>query len=254
MKAITDSPFAVFVISLLVLWASTKVGMMGNRKAAIDADARKDFSVVLTATLTLLALIIGFSFSMAVNRYDQRKNLEEAEANAIGTEYLRADLLTTEAAAKVRALLKSYLGQRIQFHSISDGPSLAAINVRTAALQAELWVAVTDAGSVQPTPLTAIAVSGMNDVLNSQGYTQAARWNRIPPAVWILMGVIASCGTALVGYGARNDKTGKSLLMVLPFVVSMSFFLIAEIDSPMGGIIRVAPENLQSLAASLRAP
>jgi hypothetical protein len=63
--------------------------------------------LVLGATLTLLSLIVGFSFSMAVGRYDQRKNLEEEEANAIGTEYARAELLPAAAAARVRALLKS---------------------------------------------------------------------------------------------------------------------------------------------------
>jgi hypothetical protein len=65
-------------------------------------DLREDFSVILSATLTLLGLLIGFSFSMAISRYDERKNYEEAEANAIGTEYVRADLLPAADAAKVR--------------------------------------------------------------------------------------------------------------------------------------------------------
>ena len=63
---------------------------------------REDFGFILAATLTLLGLIIGFSFSMATSRYDQRKNYEEAEANAIGTEYVRADLLPAADAATVR--------------------------------------------------------------------------------------------------------------------------------------------------------
>ena len=74
-----------------------------------------DFGLILAATLTLLALIIGFSFSMATARYDQRKNYEEQEANAIGTEYVRADLLSPVEAAKVRSLLGSYLDQRVLF-------------------------------------------------------------------------------------------------------------------------------------------
>ena len=70
---------------------------------------REDFGLILAAALTLLRLIIGFSFSMATSRYDQRKNLEEAEANAIGTEYARAGLLPAADAAKVRALLRTSL-------------------------------------------------------------------------------------------------------------------------------------------------
>jgi hypothetical protein len=71
----------------------------------------------MAATLTLLAPIIGFSFSMATTQYDQRKNYEEQEANAIGTEYARADLLSPLDAAKVRSLLRSYLAARVSFAS-----------------------------------------------------------------------------------------------------------------------------------------
>ncbi len=90
----------------------------------------------------------------------------------------------------------------------------------------------------------------MNDVLNSQGYTQAAWWNRIPDSAWGLMIVIAICCNLLVGYGARGAiKAG--LLFILPLVVAISFVLIADIDSPRGGFIHVVPQNLESLSQSL---
>src|SRR6266487_5884796 len=103
---ITDYPLLVFVSSFLTLWLSAKIGVSVLRtRRSLEEETREDFGVILAATLTLLGLIIGFSFSMAINRYDQRKNYEEAEANAIGTEYIRADLLPSADAAKVRALL-----------------------------------------------------------------------------------------------------------------------------------------------------
>ena len=83
---------------------------------------------MLSATLTLLGLLIGFSFSMAVSRYDQRKNYEEAEANAIGTEYVRADLLPAADAARVRNLLKKYVGQRVLFYTTRNQQRLAKID------------------------------------------------------------------------------------------------------------------------------
>ena len=104
----------------------------------------------------------------------------------------------------------------------------------------------------QPTPVRALAVAGMNDVLNSQGYTQAAWWNRIPVGAWCLMFAIAVFCNVLLGYGSR--KVDGRLFMVLPLVVSISFFLIADIDSPRGGVIRVRPQNLQSLQAGFDAP
>ena len=87
-------------------------------------------------------------------------------------------------AAKVRELLRSYLAQRISFYSGLDAHGLEQINTSTARLQNHLWSAVQDAAGAQPTPVVALAVSGMNDVLNSQGYTQAAWRNRIPTAAW----------------------------------------------------------------------
>jgi hypothetical protein len=94
----------------------------------------------------------------------------------------------------------------------------------------------------------------MNDVLNSQGYTQAARWNRIPIPACALMGIVALCCNLLLGYGGRNFKAEDAVLLVLPFVVSVAVLLIADIDSPTGGMIHLTPQNLETVAESLRAP
>jgi len=106
--------------------------------------------------------------------------------------------------------------------------------------------------AAQPTSVMALAVSGMNDVLNSQGYTQAAFWNRIPTAAWGLMMAIAICCNLLFGYSLRSKARAK-LLVVLPIVISIAFMLVADIDTPRHGIVRVSPQNLVSLAESLRA-
>jgi hypothetical protein len=250
-----DYPLLVFAVAFVALWLSSKVGAsIRSRRRHLPDEAREDYGVILAATLTLLGLIIGFTFSMAINRYDQRKNLEEEEANAIGTEYVRADLLPAADAAKVRTLLKSYLDQRMLFYTTRDAELLREINARTARLQTELWSAVVGPAAAQPTPIIGLVVAGMNDVLNSQGYTQAAWWNRIPVAAWALMVAIAICCNLMIGYGARSTKGGAALLLVLPLVAATSFFLIADIDSPRGGVIRVYPQNLSSLAESLRLP
>lgn len=249
---VMNFPVLVFVLSFTILWISVWGGGALRRRWPLSEDAREDFGVILTASLTLLGLIIGFSFSMAVSRYDQRKVFEEEEANAIGTEYARADLLPTAEAMRVRALLRDYLEQRIVFYKTRSPQQREQINDRVTRLQAELWGAVSGPAREQPTPLMALVVAGMNDVLNSQGYTQAAWWNRIPVAAWILMTEIAiGCGV-LIGYGARASLAGRKLLLILPLMVSLAFFLIADIDSPRGGVIRVNPKNLMSLDASLR--
>ncbi len=255
MNAVTNNPLLVFTLSFFVLWLAAWIAWSFlRRKRILDEELRDDFGFILAATLTLLGLIIGFSFSMATSRYDQRKNYEEAEANAIGTEYVRADLLPAADAARVRVLLKDYLDERILFYTADDGPDLQRSNARTAKLQADLWSAVVAPANAQPTVVMALAVSGMNDVLNAQGYTQAAYWNRIPTAAWALMAVIAIGCNMLVGYGSRSVTTGSKLLPILPLVVAVAFMLIADIDAPRHGLIRVQPQNLVSLAESLRAP
>jgi hypothetical protein len=253
MNNLIRSPWLVFVFSFFVMWLSARFGFfLRSRQSELEENAYHDLDLVVAGTLTLLSLIIGFTFSMAVSRYDQRKNYEEEEANAIGTEYVRAGLLPAADAAKVRAALKDYLDQRVLFYKVSDSEELRNINAKTAELQLWLWSAVQCPVVAQPNPVLALALSGMNDVLNSQGYTQAAWWNRIPPGAWGLMLAVGVISNLLIGYDSRRAGRKLARLLVLPFVVSVAFFAIADIDSPRRGIIRVNPQNLISLVRSLQ--
>lgn len=221
-----------------------------SRRGEFSESMRSDYSVIVGATLTLLGLLIGFTFSMATTRYDLRKSLEEEEANAIGTEYARLDFLPAEDASRLQSLLRQYTDLRIRFYTTRDRADLQRVNLDTARMQNQLWATVSAGAKLQASPLSALVSSGMNDVLNSQGYTQAAWWNRIPLAAWSLMFLIAVLANLLLGYGMH----GKTLLLsvVLPLAVSISFLLIADIDSPRGGVIRIRPQNLHALAASLK--
>jgi hypothetical protein len=249
MMFVLDRPLLLFVVTFLFLWGASWVGMaIRARHRQFPEGMRTDYGVVVGATLTLLGLIIGFTFSMAVTRYDLRKTLEEEEANAIGTEYVRVDFLPAESATRLQTLLRRYTDLRAQFYVAQGRAELMRINSETASLQNRLWTTVADAAKLQASPLSALAASGMNDILNAQGYTQAAWWNRIPVAAWSLMFLIALLSNVLLGYGAHSRAMVLSL--VLPLAVALSFLLIADIDSPRGGIIRVQPRNLQALAAS----
>lgn len=250
-ETLLSFPRVFFVFSLVLLWLSAQLGTYLRKWRALEDEQRDDFKIVQTATLTLLGLIIGFSFSMAIVRYDQRKTYEEAEANAIGTEYVRASLLPATDAARVHAQIKKYLDLRILFYRTRDEVELRQIGADTARLQGEMWSTVQGPALEHPTPVIALAVTGMNDVLNSQGYTQAAWWNRIPVSASGLLMAIAICSNVVVGYGARTAKTKSGLLSVLPLIVSIAFLLIADIDTPRKGFIHVAPQNLMSLSKSI---
>jgi hypothetical protein len=246
-----DHPVLIFFVSFTLLWFANWVGirLRAGRKN-ISEEERPDFDIVLGAALTLLGLVIGFSFSMAVGRYDQRKNYEEAEANAIGTEYLRADLLPEADGARVRELLRRYLDLRIQHYRARNDDDLRRIDADTTGVQGELWSATSaNVKEQQPISVVTLTVGGMNDVLNSQGYTEAAWRYRIPGEAWVLLLVTAICCCVLFGFQARRVE--PKLGIVLPLLVAIALFLIADIDSPRSGVIRVHPQNLESLRDSL---
>jgi hypothetical protein len=188
---------------------------------------------------------------MAINRHDQRELFEEGEANAIGTEFLRADLLLPKAAAATKDLLLQYTDQRILFYSKQSPEKIEEIRSKTDQLQTALWNEILPTVRTQHTASIALVAAGMNDVLNSQGYVQAAWWNRIPLTAWALMSAIAICANLLVGFGARNFERNIALFMIFPFVIAVSFFLIADIDSPRGGVIRIEARNLVALKINL---
>jgi hypothetical protein len=247
-----DHPLALFVITFFLLWLSAWAGMaLTSRRSELPDSVREDYGTIVGATLTLLGLLIGFTFSMATTRYDQRKNLEEEEANAIGTEYARLDFLPVADAGQLQGFLRQYTELRIHFYTTRDPGELRRLNTETTRMQNQMWALVAQAAQMQSSPLTALASSGMNDVLNAQGYTQAAWWNRIPGAAWCLMFLIAVLSNLLLGYGMH--RRALLLSLILPLAVSISFFLIGDIDSPRGGIILIHPQNLYALSDSLQA-
>jgi hypothetical protein len=247
-----DFPAVVFAVCVLGLWFAAHCGALWCRKRRLDDDERADLSVVLTAALTLLGLIIGFTFSMAITRYDQRKACEATEANTIGTEFNRAGLLPPADAARVRDLLKRYVQQRVLFYTTRDANRLRQIAAATTQLQTDLWTAVQDRAPSLPVSAATLVLSGMNAVLDAQGYAQAAWWNRIPGAAWILMVTIALCCSGLFGYTSHQFERESMPFFILPLIVAISFFLIADIDSPRGGVVLIHPQNLESVAASVQ--
>ena len=157
-----------------------------------------------------------------------------------------------DPAAAARSALKGYLDQRIQFYLTADEGKLVQIeNERTRTLT-DLWSSARAMATAKPTPVSALVASGLNDTFNSTDATVAAWLDRIPVPAWWLMTIVGLGANLTLGFGAR--RFGSPLLLVVPLTASVSFFLIADIDSPRGGVVQVRPENLDRLAKSLNAP
>jgi hypothetical protein len=244
-----EHPTVIFGVALALMILAAYCGGVARRRH-ISSGVHEDVGVLLTATLTLLGLLIGFTFSMGSARYDQRKNFEEAEANAIGTEYLRVELLPSSDAARLKALLEKYLDQRILWYDANPIQPLQPIDDEIARLQRELWEGVRPTAAEHQTPINSLVAAGMNDVLNSQGYTLAAWVNRIPIAAWLLLLIIGTISSFLYAYNSSREGNVWLRLGALPLMVAIAFFLVADIDSPRGGLIQVKPQNLVTLQAS----
>jgi hypothetical protein len=142
MNYVLNFPLLVLALSLVALWLSELIGASFLNRGNLQEGEREGFSLIAAATLTLLGLIVGFAFSMAISGYDQRQSYEEAEANAIATEYSRSHLLPAADSARVRALLREYLDQRVLFYEAHDDRQLGQIDATTAQLKTDLWLAV----------------------------------------------------------------------------------------------------------------
>jgi hypothetical protein len=253
MEFLLDHPLLMLVATFVLLWATTRLGTrLQIWRGPLNEERRRDFDIVLGSTLTLLSLIVGFTFSMASSRYDQRKNLEEEEANAIGTVYARADLLPRADAAQIQQLLRGYAALRVRFYTTSDPQHVQDLNRDTLKVQTELWKRMVAAATASPTVISGLVTSAMNDALNSQGYAQAAAWNRIPLAAWVLMYVLGAVATAMIGFRFQVQTRQYVLMLIMPAIVATAFFLIADIDCPGRGTIRVLPVNLIALVGTLR--
>src|SRR5271155_629767 len=201
MSEVVDSPFAVFGMFLVAQWTAAYLGdfARGLRRPA-GKDEHEDFDLVQTAILTLLALTVGFSFSMAVSRYDLRKNYEEAEANAIGNRICARRSLASRGRSQSTRSDPAMARPAHAFYQHNEERQIGRVDAESEKLQAELWSAILPAATAQPTAVTALAVAGMNDMLNAQSRTQGAWWNRIPLAAWGLIGFVAIACNWLLGY------------------------------------------------------
>ena len=248
----TLNSIGIFLASFLFLGLGAQLGIWMCRRVKTPMEGVEDFRMILGATLSMLGLLIGFTLSMSINGFNNRQMGEEEEAAAINAAYIRADLLPAEDSAKIRPLLINYLEKRLQFYTTRDPHKQEDIRSQTLGLHNQLWAAISAVANARQTPVIALAVTGINDVLSTQKRTQANWRHQVPLAAWLLLGAVAVCCNMMVGYNAQGLRRRVGLLLILPLVISMSFMMIADIDAPGRGIIKVKPANLQYLYSTIK--
>jgi hypothetical protein len=220
------------------------------------APLKEQLSGIQTAVLGLLALLLGFTFSMAVSRYEDRRKLVVKEANAIGTAYLRAGLLPEGHRQPVRDALRRYLSTRIRVREHALDPEQLAAGLKASEdLQNEIWRHGAEAAGEAPTAITATFINSANELIATGGERVAAARAQIPAGIWFMLIVVAGCGSLITGYRAGSDHVHSPFaIWFLPLLITFVIVLIFDLSHPLQGMIDISQRPLLHLQRSLAGP
>lgn len=248
----------LWLIGLLILAALTaavEIGYQGHvrlrRWRGEPTREQNSPDHLLSAVLGLLALLLGFTFSLALNRYETRRELVVQEANAIGTIWLRAQLLEEPVRTEMRRLLPLYADARIAW---SDVELRTADMAPTVGLQEALWRATGAAiRTDSSTQLSRAVMDAMNDGFDLASARQAARSAHIPDRVLQVLLLYAALSMVMLGYIlAANGRPHRIATTLLLLLLSLALITILDIDRPRSGAIQVSQQPLIDVRQSMR--
>jgi hypothetical protein len=230
---------AIFVTMLCLLEIGRRIG---RRRLAREQAAAAGFGVVDSAVFALMGLLVAFTFSGAAARFDGRRELVVQEANAIGTAYLRLDLLAPPARAKLQEDFRRYVDARlVVYRDVTDVAATRARLADVAVLQRAIWDAAVAASAQAPTAHAAIlllpALNAMIDIATTRSM---AAWMHPPAVIFVMLVVLALAGALLAGHAMAGTTRGSTLHMLLfAAVVSATIYVIIDLEYPRLGLIRV---------------
>lgn len=230
------------LVLFLAILASLEMGRrLGARRLVQDSEgAQRGLGSVEGALFGLLGLLIAFTFSGAASRFEDRRGLVVEEANALGTAYLRVDLLPPEAQKPMRDLFRRYADSRIETYRLVDDipAALASLQVTTA-LQGEIWKGAIEHGRVAG-PVAQVLLPSLNEMIDITTTRTMATKRHPPVAIFgLLVGLALGC-SLLAGYGLSGARTRSLLHMVLfSALITLTIYVIVDLEFPRAGLIRV---------------
>jgi hypothetical protein len=250
----------IWLVLLLLLSVQLLFLALGYRigaciRAGREEASRTPMTTVLGSSMGLLALLLGFSFSMAAGRYETRRDLVVKESNAIGTAILRARLVPAPAGPEIIRHLREYVEVRIALVAAGDDAvKLRAVEDRAAALQDLIWVQLVALGKAadQPPVLTGLLVQAVNDVIDIQALRAAADRDHVPSLIFWLLCILAAMSAGLAGYayGLVHRRNIFPVLLAC-ILISLVIGLIMDLHRAHKGTIRVSQQSMIDLRDSL---
>jgi hypothetical protein len=252
---VNELVIALVVIGLLLLTIEIGYRVGDNIPPGLTDGAKSPVFAIAGAILGLLALLLGFTFTMSLNRFERRKQLVVQEANAIGTTYLRSELLPGSDRPAVAGLLRSYVDARLDFYNLRDDQAqFRAVIDRTEKLQDELWsyaANVVKKGDRSAT--TGLFIQSVNEVIDLHAERVAAMENHVPESVLLLLFFVALMAAVLVGHGCGLAKRRHLLsTSIMALLIGMVIITIIDLDQPHRGLIRVDQKSMIRLHDSMK--
>lgn len=252
-----DSSFIilfVFICSIL-LW---ELGFrIGTRLSTQKKNKEEPQSLAIeAAVLTVFGLILGFTFSMSANRFELRKQTMVDEANAIGTSYLRASILSEGPRKEMQGLIRQYLDARIgNYQAAFQSPVVAETNQKANELQGKIWTLATDEARKSPTPLAASLITSLNEMIDLREKQNFGFENLVPQPVIILLIVLSLLSMTIVGL-LNGATTARQITLSLVFAIGVAatLFLVLDLDRPKRGLIKLSYESFTRLRDDLNKP
>ncbi|MGC3959260.1 MAG: DUF4239 domain-containing protein [Verrucomicrobiota bacterium] len=244
--------FAVglFVGMVLLLELGRRHGQ--RRQAREEEGARAGLGAVEGAVFALMGLLVAFTFSSAANRLDVRRQLIVDEANAIGTAWLRLDLLPTDTQPELRELFRRYLDARLAvYRKLPDFAAARAELDQVKALQGEIWSRATKACRESSSSIAVQLIPALNAMFDIAATRTAAIQIHQPVIIFIMLGVLALMSALLAGYAMAGGKS-RSWIHVIGFalILAMTVYVILDLEFPRAGMIRI--DSLDQLLVNLR--
>jgi hypothetical protein len=233
------------LLLFVLMLAASEVGRrIGIARLAGDADGlAKGGASADAAAFALLGLLIAFTFSGAASRFQDRRDLIASEANAIATAYLRLDLLPADVQPSLRELFRRYTDARLTIYAQAlDAAATEARRAESAQLQAEIWKAASTAVQREgvPTSTSTLALGALNSMIDVTGIREMATRSHPPSAVFLLLVGISLLCSLLIGYGtSQNAKRSWLHTVTFAAVVSLTVYVIIDLEFPRVGLIRV---------------
>jgi prepilin signal peptidase PulO-like enzyme (type II secretory pathway) len=242
----------IFFGFFALMLAATEAGFLLGRKSETNIpDKTKSLvSTVEAAILGVLGLLLGFTISMAVTRFEVRKQLVLEEATAIGTSCLRTELLPAPEGSQIASLLHQYINVRVQYGTTDNDPrQLDILHKQAARLQNDFWTRAVAYGKKDPNPVTiGLLLQSLNRAIELESARQMAFQNHVPESVIYVNGIVGVLAAMLVGYTfGLNGRRQIFSMCVLALAITLVLAIIIDLDRPRSGFIRVSQQPMIDL-------